>query len=136
MNRIMKKILPVHENPLLEKKTGLSVHHFLQTSSNTFEPNLRIATPRNYILGPEDELVVDIYGNSVDNFKMKISPEGTVKMLNLAPVYVNGLTIEQATERIVNRLRQAYSTLKPAGFGNIFITYIRKRAKYQGPDYR
>jgi protein involved in polysaccharide export with SLBB domain len=83
----------------------------------TFEPNLRIPTPKNYILGPDDELIVDIYGNSVDNFRMKISPEGTVKMLNLAPVYVNGLTIEQANERIVNRLRQAYSTLNRPGSG-------------------
>jgi polysaccharide export outer membrane protein len=90
---------------------------FFSYSSNTFEPNLRIATPKNYILGPEDEIIVDIYGNAVDNFKMKISPEGTVKMLNLAPVYVNGLTIEQASERIVNRLRQAYSTLNRPGSG-------------------
>lgn len=90
---------------------------FFAQPSSTFEPNLRIATPRNYILGPEDEIVVDIYGNAVDNFKMKISPEGTVKMLNLAPVYVNGLTIEQANERIVNRLRQAYSTLNRPGSG-------------------
>ncbi|MCE7069501.1 SLBB domain-containing protein [Dyadobacter sp. CY327] len=90
---------------------------FFRRSSTTFEPNLRIPTPRNYILGPDDELIVDIYGNSVDNFRMKISPEGTVKMLNLAPVYVNGLTIEQASERIVNRLRQAYSTLNRPGSG-------------------
>lgn len=90
---------------------------FFARSSSTFEPNLRIATPRNYILGPEDEIVVDIYGNAVDNFRMKISPEGTVKMLNLAPVYINGLTIEQASERIVNRLRQAYSTLNRPGSG-------------------
>ena len=90
---------------------------FFRGRSTTFEPNLRIPTPRNYILGPDDELIVDIYGNSVDNFRMKISPEGTVKMLNLAPVYVNGLTIEQASERIVNRLRQAYSTLNRPGSG-------------------
>jgi protein involved in polysaccharide export with SLBB domain len=90
---------------------------FFARASSTFEPNLRIATPRNYILGPEDEIVVDIYGNAVDNFRMKISPEGTVKMLNLAPVYVNGLTIEQASERIINRLRQAYSTLNRPGSG-------------------
>ncbi|MCE7041282.1 SLBB domain-containing protein [Dyadobacter sp. CY312] len=90
---------------------------FFQGASTTFEPNLRIATPRNYILGPDDELVVDIYGNAVDNFRMKISPEGTVKMLNLAPVYVNGLTVEQANERIVNRLRQAYSSLNRPGSG-------------------
>ncbi|MCE6990948.1 SLBB domain-containing protein [Dyadobacter sp. CY323] len=90
---------------------------FFARSSNTFEPNLRIATPRNYILGPEDEIIVDIYGNAVDNFRMRVSPEGTVKMLNLAPVYVNGLTIEQANERIVNRLRQAYSSLNRPGSG-------------------
>lgn len=90
---------------------------FFGRSTVTFEPNLRIPTPKNYVLGPDDELVVDIYGNAVDNFRMKVSPEGTVKMLNLAPVYVNGLTIEQANERIVNRLRQAYSTLNRPGSG-------------------
>ncbi|WP_439557338.1 SLBB domain-containing protein [Dyadobacter sp.] len=90
---------------------------FFGRSAATFEPNLRIATPKNYILGPDDELIVDIYGNSVDNFRMKVSPEGTVKMLNLAPVQVSGLTIEQANERIVNRLRQAYSTLNRPGSG-------------------
>lgn len=90
---------------------------FFANAAMSFEPNLRIATPRNYILGPDDELVVDIYGNSVDNFKLKVSPEGTVKMLNLAPVQVSGLTIEQASERIINRLRTAYSTLNRPGGG-------------------
>jgi polysaccharide export outer membrane protein len=90
---------------------------FFRNQSNTFEPNLRLATPTNYILGPEDELIVDIYGNSVDNFKLKVSPEGTVKMLNLAPVYVNGLSIEQAEAKILNRLRQAYSGLNRPGSG-------------------
>jgi polysaccharide biosynthesis/export protein len=90
---------------------------FFENASMTFEPNLRIATPRNYILGPEDELTVDIYGNAVDNFRLRVSPEGTVKMLNLAPVQVNGLTVEQASERIVSRLRQAYSTLNRPGGG-------------------
>ncbi|TLV00786.1 SLBB domain-containing protein [Dyadobacter luticola] len=101
---------------------------FFGRGSATFEPNLRIPTPSNYILGPDDELVVDIYGNSVDNFRMKVTPEGTVKMLNLAPVYVNGLTIEQANTRIVNRLRQAYSTLNKPGSGtysNITLGTVR-----------
>ncbi|PWJ60402.1 protein involved in polysaccharide export with SLBB domain [Dyadobacter jejuensis] len=90
---------------------------FFSSSSMTFQPNLRMATPKNYILGPDDELIVDIYGNSVDNFRMKVNPEGSVKMLNLAPVYVNGLTIEQANEKIINRLRQAYSGLNRPGSG-------------------
>lgn len=90
---------------------------FFSLGSPTFEPNLRIATPKNYILGPDDELIVDIYGHAVNNFRMKVSPEGTVKMLNLAPLYVNGLTIEEAKNRIVSRLRQAYSGLDTPGGG-------------------
>ncbi|TDE13142.1 SLBB domain-containing protein [Dyadobacter psychrotolerans] len=111
---VNKKIASVKKDATSKPTFG---SNFFENAAMTFEPNLRIATPRNYILGPEDELVVDIYGNSVDNFRLKISPEGTVKMLNLAPVQVSGLTIEQASERIVNRLRQAYSSLNRPGGG-------------------
>ncbi|WP_025763243.1 SLBB domain-containing protein [Dyadobacter tibetensis] len=113
---------------------------FFARSSKTFEPNLRIATPKNYILGPEDELNVDIYGNSVEHFKLKISPEGTVKMLNLAPVYLNGLTIEQASDKIVSTLRQAYSTLNRPGSGtraSITLGNVRSiRVMITGEAYR
>jgi polysaccharide export outer membrane protein len=108
---------PVTELPKESAAGQIFGSSFFAGSSMNFEPNLRIATPRNYILGPDDELNVDIYGNSVDNFKLKVSPEGTVKMLNLAPVQVSGITIEQASERIVNRLRTAYSSLNRPGGG-------------------
>lgn len=99
---------------------------FFANSAMTFEPNLRLATPKNYILGPDDVLVVDIYGNAVDNFTLRVSPEGTVKMLNLSPVYVNGLTIEQATDRIINKLRTAYSSLNRSGtYANITLGAVR-----------
>ena len=104
----------------LNRENQIFGSSFFRKSSSTFEPNLRIATPTNYILGPEDELTVDIYGNSIDNFQLKVSPEGTVKMLNLAPVYVNGLTIEQAESKILGRLRQAYSNLNRPGSGTYF----------------
>ncbi len=84
----------------------------------TFEPNLRIATPKNYQLGPEDELNIAIFGDVLDNFKVKVSPEGTVKILNIAPIYVNGLTIEVASERIISRLRQLYQGLNKPGSGS------------------
>lgn len=84
-------------------------------SNLAFEPNLRLATPSSYILGPEDELHIDIYGNASDNYKLKVSPEGTVKILNFAPVYVSGLTIDEAKEKIISRLRQAYAGLNSGG---------------------
>jgi polysaccharide biosynthesis/export protein len=83
----------------------------------SFEPDLRIATPKNYQLGPDDELNIDIFGNALDNYKVKVSTEGTIRILNLSPIYVNGLSIEVASERIVGRLRQLYQGINMPGSG-------------------
>ncbi|MFM6947454.1 MAG: SLBB domain-containing protein [Aquirufa sp.] len=83
----------------------------------SFEPDLRIATPKNYQLGPDDELNIDIFGEVLDNFKVKVSPEGTIKILNLSPIYINGLTIDAASERIMSRLRQLYQGINRPGSG-------------------
>jgi len=84
----------------------------------TFEPDMRIATPKSYQLGPDDELDIHIFGDVLDNFKVKISPEGTVKILNLGPIYINGLTVDEATVRIIGRLRQLYQGLNKPGSGS------------------
>lgn len=97
------------------KKLEIFGSKTFQNPQITFEPNLRIATPKNYQLGPDDELIVDIFGNASDSHRLRVSPEGTVKMLNLAPVFVSGLTIEEAKEKIVSRLRQAYAGLNAGG---------------------
>ncbi len=113
---------------LSEKQKRIFGAPIFQNAYLDFSPNLRLATPKNYILGPDDELIVDIYGNSVESFRLKVSPEGTVKMLNLAPVFVSGLSIEAASERIVSRLRQAFSSLNRPGSGtyaNITLGNIR-----------
>lgn len=105
------------EDSLKNKRKKLEIFgsKLFQNPSITFEPNLRIATPKNYQLGPDDELIIDIFGNASDSHRLKVSPEGTVKVLNLAPVFVSGLTIEEAKEKIVSRLRQAYSGLNAGG---------------------
>mgnify|MGYP001811255610 CR=1 FL=1 len=87
------------------------------TSNLTFEPNLRIPTPRNYLLGPEDELVIEVYGHAQQTYRPRVSPEGSIHIENLGPIYVNGLTIEQAQQRIVGRLRTLYQGLNLAGSG-------------------
>jgi polysaccharide biosynthesis/export protein len=97
------------------KKLEIFGSKLFQSTDLTFEPNLRIATPKNYQLGPDDELIVDIFGNASDSYRLKVSPEGTVKVLNLSPIYVSGLTIEEAKERLVSRLRQAYAGLNSGG---------------------
>jgi polysaccharide biosynthesis/export protein len=105
------------ENLINNKGVYIYGSHLFNGKNLTFEPNLRLATPKNYILGADDELSVDIYGNSQMSYKLKISPEGTVKIENLQPIIVNGLTIEQASERIINRMKAIYYGLNTQGGG-------------------
>ena len=78
----------------------------------TFEPNLRLPTPKNYLLGPDDELKIDITGYAYQHYDTRISPEGTIKIENLAPIYVNGNTIEQAKVKIIERLKNIFAGLR------------------------
>lgn len=97
-----------------EKYFGLNIFN---NKKITFEPNLRIPTPKNYILGTGDELNISITGFAVQTYKAKVSPEGTVQLDILSPIYVNGLTIEQARERIINRLKSRFAGLNSSGGG-------------------
>jgi protein involved in polysaccharide export with SLBB domain len=75
----------------------------------TFEPNLRIATPANYVLGPDDELIIDIFGFSEATHRLKVNPEGNIRIPLLGPVQVSGLTIEQARKKVTSQLTSIYS---------------------------
>ncbi len=81
----------------------------------SFEPSLNIATPKNYQLGTGDELMVNIWGASQQSYLLEVSREGTVTIDNLGPIYVNGLAIETASARIINRLSEIYSGLRSFG---------------------
>ncbi|GAB4007689.1 SLBB domain-containing protein [Spirosoma migulaei] len=111
------------------KKLRVFGASLFENANLSFEPNLRIATPRNYVVGPDDEIKIDISGASTGDFNLKVSPDGTVKIPDLAPIFVSGLTIEQAEQRIIDRLRKGgYQGLGAAGSGtsaNIALTNIR-----------
>src|SRR5690554_808591 len=83
------------------------------SGNQPFEPSMNIPTPVNYILGTGDELVIDIWGATTNLHQLTVSSEGTVKIDNLGPVYVHGLTIEQAEVRIMDKLKQLYRGLQP-----------------------
>lgn len=97
-----------------EKYFGLNIFN---NKKITFEPNLRIPTPKNYILGAGDELNISITGFAVQSYKAKVSPEGTIQIDILSPIYVSGLAIEQARERIINRLKSRFAGLNSSGGG-------------------
>lgn len=82
----------------------------------SFEPNLKLATPLNYILGPEDQLIVSVYGVQEYNGNLTVSPDGTISIPNVGEIKVAGLTIEAATQKLKNIMGNGvYSYLKSGG---------------------
>lgn len=85
-------------------------------ASLTFEPNLRIATPVNYEIGPDDELVISVYGLQEVSHSLRVSPEGTITIPQVGEIKMLGLTIETATKKIKDIMgRTAYSSLRSGG---------------------
>jgi len=95
---------------------------FFNTPSLSFEPNLRIATPLNYVLGPDDELLITVSGYQEAVFRSKVQPEGTVFLPQVGTIPVAGLTIEQATNLLRTKMSQtAYRSLK-GGWSSLVVS--------------
>ncbi|MHA8068491.1 SLBB domain-containing protein [Aquirufa ecclesiirivi] len=92
-------------------------YSIFNNKTGTFEPNLKIATPKSYVLGPDDELIIDINGYSEDHYNLTVSPDGFVKINRIGNVYVAGLTIEEAKSRIISKLSQIFVGLRREGSG-------------------
>ena len=74
----------------------------------SFEPNMNIATPQNYRLGPGDAVIIDIYGASQKTIESTVSPDGEVTIEGYGPVSVSGLTVAQANARLRNTVGSRY----------------------------
>ncbi len=86
--------------------------------ASTFQPNVNIATPVNYVLGTNDQLNINIYGYSQDAIKQSVTPEGNIYLPSgIGPVHVAGLTIDAAKARITERLSKIYVGLKNSSYG-------------------
>jgi protein involved in polysaccharide export with SLBB domain len=91
-----------------------------------FEPNLKLATPMNYILGPGDELQVNVYGVQEYNASIPVSVEGKVSIQYVGQLSVSGLTIEAATQKIKAAMSKVYSTIG-SGQSQLSISLSRIR---------
>ena len=76
----------------------------------TFEPNMNIATPQNYVIGPNDHLIIDIYGASQRTMELTVSPEGTVTIPGYGPIAVSGMTVAAAQEKLHNSFGKRYES--------------------------
>lgn len=77
-----------------------------------FEPDLKLATPMNYILGPGDELQVSVYGVQEYNASIAVSVEGKIIIQNVGQISVSGMSVEAATQKIKAAIAKVYSTVR------------------------
>ncbi len=97
----------------LSAETGLPLFgkdFFLKSSLET-TPQLNIATPQLYQLGPGDQITISIWGAAEAEYKLGINKEGSVKIPRIAPVFISGLTIQEATLKLEKSLSKIYSGL-------------------------
>ena len=117
----MKDSSWVTEVPALKRKSNYYGFDFFNNPQPSFEPNLRLTTPKNYILGPDDELTINYTGINETSADVKVSPDGNIQVPYAGNIAVNGLTIEQATEKVKNRMKVAYPALA-SGKTQVFLT--------------
>lgn len=91
------------------EKSRIFGHDIFRSKMLSFEPNMSIAVPSNYVLGPGDEVIVDIYGDSQRSDKLKVAPDGTVTLDYAGPVGVSGKTLAQVQSTISGSLRPYYA---------------------------
>ena len=96
------------------------------TPTLNFEPNLKLATPMNYILGPGDELQVSVYGVQEFNASIPVSIEGKVTIQYVGQIAVSGMTIEAATQKIRAAIAGVYSTVR-SGQSQVSVNLTRIR---------
>ena len=77
----------------------------------SFEPNLDIPTPENYVLGPGDELIIDVWGTSENTVREIISPEGTIHVAGIGPIFLDGMSIQDAERSLRREFSKIYAAI-------------------------
>lgn len=111
-------LMPVDSIALLEQlleqrnkeKRKIFGHDLFNNEDLSFEPNMNIATPQNYLLGPGDVVSIDIYGASQESITETITPDGYVTVEGFGPIQLAGLTVQQAQARLRSQLGSRYQS--------------------------
>lgn len=98
------------------------------TAQPSFEPSQNLPSPENYVLGPGDEIIIDVFGASEISYQEMISPDGKILISGIGPISLAGIQLSAAKNRIFNRLASIYSGLKgsnPNTFIEVSVGQVR-----------
>lgn len=93
------------------KQTQVFGRNIFASRNLSFEPNLNIPTPENYMLGPGDEVIIDIWGTSENTVRETISPEGNILVENIGPIYLSGLNMQEAEQHLRREFSKIYAAI-------------------------
>ncbi|MDI6424298.1 polysaccharide biosynthesis/export family protein, partial [Enterobacter hormaechei] len=93
-----------------------------------FEPNLKLATPLNYVLGPDDQILVSVYGVQEYSGDLLVSAEGSVSIPNVGQVKVAGLTIEAAMQKLKTIMGSSVYPYLKSGGSKLSVTLSKIRS--------
>lgn len=121
----------------LEKKQRRKIygHDLFNNMELTFEPNMNIATPADYRLGPGDAVYIEIYGASQKTIESTVSPDGTVTIEGYGPVSVAGMTVSQANAQLRSKLGSRYQSSNirlTVGQTRTIIVNVAGEVRYPG----
>ena len=105
----------VTETVLVPEASPVYGRDIFNNKSLNFAPSENMATPRNYRLGPGDEVIIDIFGRNQTTMRNIISPEGSINVDALGPLYLNGMTVEEANAYLKKRLARIYGGMSGSG---------------------
>lgn len=110
--RVAGATTPILDSGAVALRKKIYGFNIFNNPNISFETSLKIPTPKNYTLGTDDELVIDINGFSEEHYNLPITSEGFIRIPKVGNVFVSGITIEEAKKRIVDRLSKIYVGLK------------------------
>lgn len=122
------KELPTKADSIAEfenKVFGFAIFH---NEGSSFSPNLNMATPKTYIVGPGDVLLLQVYGVAQSRYSLTVSPEGNVTIPDIGIVKVSGFSIDALKTIFINKLAIRYAGISgsnPNTFLELTIGNIR-----------
>jgi len=115
------------KNKLIEQRL-FGFKMFTSDQTGGFEPNMNMATPKDYVVGPGDELVLQIYGVAQKKYETKVTNEGKITLDDIGVIHVDGFTIDALQSMLTAKLSLRYSGMSgksPNTFLQISVTNIR-----------
>jgi protein involved in polysaccharide export with SLBB domain len=101
------------DRQVLEKETDNSIplfgYDFFSNSNVSFTPSVNIAVPKNYQIGPGDEIMIDLWGASEVTYKATVNNSGSIKINGIGFVFINGFTLENASKKIISQLKTKHA---------------------------